>query len=268
MRVLSSLLLLSRPRFWLYLAGPFLLGAAASGVAFWFAPVFWLLFLFWLVPANVLLYGVNDYFDSDTDKFSSKKRGREFVFSGERWVLFAWVACLILGLVVAWLFSSWLVVAWLFLAVFYSAPPLRFKAVLLLDSLSNSLYVLPGFFAYVLFAGAWPAWWVVVGACAWAAAMHLFSAVPDIKADKKAGVRTTAVVLGSRQSLQVAAIWWLLALAAAGGSGSWVSLVFLVYPLLALLLVGQSQKVVSRAYWYFPFLNAAVGFCLFWVFLW
>ena len=265
--VLSNLVVLSRPRFWLYLAGPFALGAAASGAVFWVDPVFWLLFLFFLFPANVLLYGVNDFFDRDTDKFSSKKSGREFVFSGESWVLWSWVSCLVLGLLVAWWFSSWLVLGFLFLAVFYSAPPLRFKARLLLDSWSNGLYVLPGFFSYVLFSGSLPAWWVVVGAWSWAASMHLFSAIPDIVADKKAGLSTTAVVVGRADALRLCSVWWLLSLACAAFSASWFSLLFVVYAVFPLVLVGRSQAVVSEAYWYFPLFNGLVGFVLFWAFL-
>ena len=260
--MLRKLVLVSRPRFWLYLAGPFLLGAVISGVAFWQEPVFWWVLVFFLVPANILLYAVNDYFDADTDAYSSKKRGKEFIFSGERWVLSSWVVCAVIGVGVAWALRSWLVAGFLLLAVFYSAPPIRFKARLLLDSLSNVLYVLPGFLGYSLFSGLAPAWWAVVGAWAWASAMHLFSAVPDIPADKKAGLRTTAVVVGKDTALVICSVWWVLSLVAALGSLSWLAGVLVLYPVFSAVLVGRSLQVVARAYWYFPFINAGVGLFL------
>jgi len=69
------LLRLSRPRFWLYLAGPVVVGVAyaARTPAELFAPIAVALFAYFLVPANVFLYGVNDVFDADIDVETQKK---------------------------------------------------------------------------------------------------------------------------------------------------------------------------------------------------
>ena len=60
---------MSRPRFWPYLAGPVVVGVAyaAASTAELFAPVAVALFVYFLLPANVFLYGVNDVFDADVD---------------------------------------------------------------------------------------------------------------------------------------------------------------------------------------------------------
>ena len=66
---LSYLVALSRPRFWFYLAGPVVVGVAvaATSVDELFGSTAVALFAYFLLPANVLLYGVNDIFDAEVD---------------------------------------------------------------------------------------------------------------------------------------------------------------------------------------------------------
>jgi 4-hydroxybenzoate polyprenyltransferase len=253
--VLRNLFVLSRPRFWLYVLGPFFLGSVAASLDVWMNPMFWVLFAYFLFPANVLLYGVNDYFDRDTDKYSSKKAGKEFVFSGGSWVLWAWGSSLVLGVVLAFV-THWSLLAYLALAVAYSAPPLRFKKRPVIDSLSNCLYVAPGVFAYLYFGDAAVNWSFVLAGCLWAAAMHLYSAVPDITADKKAGLKTTAVVFGAKSSLLLCALLWY------GATVLTDLLVGYLYVLVAVLVYSRPE-IVEKVYWYFPYLNGVVGFYLF-----
>ncbi|SDX80283.1 prenyltransferase [Halopenitus persicus] len=74
---LRYLLVLSRPRFWFYLAGPVVVGTVYGGGSApeLVAPTALVLFGYFLVPANVLLYGVNDRFDADIDAENPKKAG-------------------------------------------------------------------------------------------------------------------------------------------------------------------------------------------------
>ncbi|MEF8856630.1 MAG: prenyltransferase, partial [Haloplanus sp.] len=179
------LLKLSRPRFWLYLAGPVAVGVvyAAASTADLFTPTTLTLFVYFLLPANVLLYGVNDVFDADVDAENPKKEDREVRYSGDRLVPAAVLASALLVLVpvalappLAW---PWLA-GFLALGVAYSAPPLRLKTRPPLDSLSNGLYILPGAAAYAAVAGAQPPLLAVTGGWLWTMAMHTFSAIPDI----------------------------------------------------------------------------------------
>ena len=75
---LRYLLVLSRPRFWLYLAGPVAVGVTygIGDVSGLFTPTTVALACYFLVPANVFLYGVNDVFDADIDELNPKKEGR------------------------------------------------------------------------------------------------------------------------------------------------------------------------------------------------
>ena len=263
---LRYLLVLSRPRFWLYLAGPVVVGVAvaASTVDELFLPVSVLLFGYFLLPANVLLYGVNDMFDADVDTQNPKKDDKETRWQGDRPVLAAVIASGLLGVGLlavtppaAW---PWLV-GFLILAVQYSAPPFRFKTTPIVDSVSNGLYILPGIAAYVVVASGQPPALAVAGAWLWTMGMHTFSAIPDIEPDRTAGIRTTATLLGERRTYGYVAGCWIAAAVAFGSVDARLGGLLAVYPLFV-GWVGGSTVDVERAYWWFPALNTAVGTCI------
>ena len=263
---LQRLLARSRPRFWLYLAGPVLVGLVygVDATAALFDPLAVALFAYFLVPANVLLYGVNDVFDADVDVHNPKKEGREVRYRGERGLVVAVVASGLLGLALA-MFLPPLAVAWLatffFLAVEYSAPPLRFKTTPFLDSVSNGLYVLPGVVAYTAVTGGNPPLLAVVGGWLWTMGMHTFSAIPDIDPDRAAGITTTATVLGERLTFAYCGVVW-----AASAVAFWLldpraGALLALYPALV-AVVALSRVGVDRAYWWFPGINGVVGMVL------
>jgi 4-hydroxybenzoate polyprenyltransferase len=253
----------SRPRFWLYLAGPVAVGVAyaASDVGDLFTPTTFALFGYFLVPANVLLYGVNDVFDVDVDAENPKKEEREVRYGGDRLVpaavgLSALLALVPLGLTprIAW---PW-IAGFLLLGVAYSAPPLRLKTRPPLDSVSNGLYVLPGAAAYAAVAGVHPPALAVLGGWLWSMAMHTFSAIPDIEPDRRAGIETTATRLGQRRTYAYCALCWALAAAAFGLIDPRLGLLLAPYPV-AVVGVAASRVDVSRAYWWYPAVNTVVG---------
>jgi len=273
--VVRTLLSITRPRFWFYTAGPFLLGymAGQTPPRNLLVSAFWLPFLYFLVPANLYLYGINDLFDRDTDALNTKKGEQEHRLATVetarlRWLLYVVLALdvLILALLPDWSARA-LFALFVLLCTAYSAPPIRFKARPFLDSYSNVLYVIPGFLGYYLTAGTWPPLLVMLGAALWAAGMHAFSALPDIAPDAEAGVHTVATALGERNGLLfVAANWLGFALLIGTGVAPQVGLLLLVYPVLALALYFNPRWSVTRAYWGFPFLNGAFGFLAFLVF--
>ncbi|PSQ26534.1 lycopene elongase, partial [Halobacteriales archaeon QS_9_67_15] len=126
------LLRLSRPRFWLYLAGPAMVGAvfATRATAELFTPLNVALVAYFLLPANVFLYGVNDVFDADVDEENPKKEDKEVRYRGGRAVLAAVLTSGVLGVAMVPVLSTQAVVAtfaFLALSVQYSAPPFRVK---------------------------------------------------------------------------------------------------------------------------------------------
>lgn len=265
--MLRYLLTLSRPRFWLYLAGPVLVGVAygADAIPDLLAPLSAVLFAYFLLPANVYLYGVNDVFDKDVDEANPKKQGkREARYRGDKAIVAIVSVCGALGAALALLAppvaAPWLA-GFLFLGYAYSAPPFRLKTKPPFDSLSNGLYVLPGAAAFAAVAGRQPPLLAVLAGWLWAMAMHTFSAIPDIDPDRTAGIRTTATILGEQKTLAYCGVCWLLAALVFALLDVRAGLLLGLYPLLA-LGVAESDIDVSRAYWWFPAINTIVGMVL------
>jgi len=255
---------LSRPRFWLYQGGPVVVAVtyAADGPGELFSPLAIALFLYFTVPANVFLYGVNDIFDRDIDQHNPKKdEGREVSYRGDSAVVAAIVGS---GLLAA-AFLPWLPVlgiaallAWAALSIEYSAPPLRFKTTPFLDSLSNGLYILPGVVAYAAIEGVAPPATAVAGAWLWTMGMHTFSAIPDVEPDREAGIQTTATYLGESNTYYYCVMCWLTAAFLFTYTHWAFGTLLLVYPglVFGILAVGVN---IDEAYWWYPAINTLVG---------
>ena len=262
---------ISRPRFWLYVFGPYLVGLAAGSTA---PPDFVrfdsiLFAIFFLLPANLLIYGINDIFDFETDRVNPKKAGYETLVGPERRrPLLIWIALLNIPFFIAAIVFApdalWSLAAFLFFSVLYSAPPVRAKAVPILDSLFNILYVFPGAFAYQMLTGAFPPAWVIVAAGLWTAGMHAYSAIPDIKADRKAGIDTVATLLGRGWSHGFCVACFCVAAIIAAGNESPASVLGIFYiGLMRWSDASVDDAGVFRVYRIFPWFNAIAGFLVF-----
>ncbi len=274
MQQLKTLIKISRPRFWLYAGGTFWIGAiaAATSLSQLADPKVLLYLLYFMIPANIFIYGINDMFDGDTDEFNPKKDDKEhrLVSTERNWLKLAVYASIAGGIVLA-LFAPnnaaramWLL--FLFLAWAYSSLPFRFKAKPFIDAISNVHYAIIGFGAYAMIAGELPPTWAIAAAWLWTASMHIFSAVPDIASDKQANLLTTAVLLKERGSLLLCFVLWLPAalLFQLNLSATWLGLLAYIYPLTALVVFFRPNSIF-RIYWWFPYINGLFGLLLFWV---
>lgn len=270
---MTKIVVISRPRFWLYVFGPYIVGLAAGAVA----PVDILRLeaiffgLYFLLPANLLIYGVNDIFDYETDRLNPKKSGYESLVRPETYrSLWAWIIALNIPFLVAAAFlipfALGSLAAFLLLSIFYSAPPVRAKVIPFLDSLFNVLYILPGAFAYQILTGAFPPVAVVAAASLWTAAMHAYSAIPDIEADRGAGVRTIATTLGPRLTHLFCLACYAVASALCLAFAPVLSMLGFVY--VVIVLLSSFSRNVFRFYRAFPIVNAVSGFVLFWYVAW
>jgi 4-hydroxybenzoate polyprenyltransferase len=234
-------------------------GAPSLGALF--SPLSLALFAYFLLPANVFLYGINDVFDADADRVNPKKDDRERRYRGKLLTPIATAVSAVLGvgllLAAPAAAVSWLV-GFFALGAAYSAPPLRLKVRPPLDSISNGLYILPGAAAYAAMTGSAPPLLALVGGWLWTMAMHTFSAVPDVAADRRAGLRTLATTLGERGALAYCGVCWLLAAAALGAVALPAGLLLSAYPLLVVAIDYRGIDV-DRAYWWFPVINVVVG---------
>ncbi len=270
---LGFLLKVSRPRFWFYLFGPYIVGLAAGASTgadlFSWQTVF--LAFYFLFPSNLLIYGINDIFDHETDNFNEKKIEYETLVEREshKNLIFGILTLNLPFLIPAVFFTPELLsalAAFLFFSIFYSAPPIRAKSIPFLDSAFNVLYVFPGVIGYHLLSGSWPPLTVIITAGCWTAAMHAYSAIPDIEADRIAGVRTIATVCGPYVTLAICAALYLAS-------------AFLTLPYLGFVSVSLGSAYVLlmiasiwsyrsgklfKLYRAFPIINVAAGFILFW----
>lgn len=267
------LIKVSRPRFWIYIFGPYLIGLVAgiSDRAEFLSPIYMLVGLYFLFPANLLIYGVNDIFDYETDKLNAKKTEYEALVTPEKRKGLV-IAIIVTNIPFLAVFSlsvsaaSIAAIGFLLLSIFYSAPPIRAKATPFLDSAFNVLYIMPGVLSYSLTSGVLPAPAVIFAGGLWTAAMHAFSAIPDIAADREADLSTIATTLGptGTQIFCIAAyvVSAVLAFPYLGTFSIIAGGVFVSMMLASLFSAGRID--VFRIYRLFPTVNAAVGFAIFW----
>jgi 4-hydroxybenzoate polyprenyltransferase len=282
---LQRLLNISRPRFWIYELGPYLIGitAAAQGTysLAYLIPSF-LFFLFFTYPANIYIYGINDAYDYETDKLNPKKVSYESLVMPEEqkkllihialvslpFLLYAFVTLSIAALVA---FG-----AFFFFAGFYSATPIRAKTKPFLDSIfSAGHYIATAAFSYIFLTDLMNRDYsndalvlcILAGMC-WAIAMHAYSAVPDIKADSDAGLKTIATTLQKRGTIVLCA-----GLYAFSGILSFPYL-GIISIILALFYVGfmlmslrTTDDELFRIYTYFPIINTVSGMIIFFIIL-
>lgn len=213
--MLARLLHISRPVLWINTVGPAVVGMWLAG-SLWNPAV--LPILLWLtLPFNLLIYGVNDIFDQETDAKNPRKGTLEGARIAAREVSRIWRGVLLSNVpFFAYFFLRFPsgAVLWMLLytAIFlgYSVPPLRFKARPYLDSVSNAAYAFPLVFV-PLALGSSPVWPAAIGLMTWSIAKHSFDAVQDLKEDRTTGITTTAVRLGVRGTVLWSAAWWAIA---------------------------------------------------------
>lgn len=269
--MVNSFLRITRPRFWIYVLGPFLIGYIASiqTIQELFDPLFWLFFVYFTFPANILIYWVNDIFDYATDKLNTKKQWYEELLlpKQHKQLLQKIILWQLPFIFLALLFDVRLVgylALFRFFGIFYSAKPIRAKAIPFLDGIFNVLYIVPALVGILLAWGNAIQRWVFVAAWLWCIAMHAYSAIPDIDADKEANIQTVATILWPRWTS-----WYCITLYIASGiiagillQAYWLIVVGVLYAIF--VYFSYFYKRVFGYYKRFPLINMSVWFILFW----
>ncbi len=232
---------------------------------------YFLYLLYFFIPANIFIYGVNDYWDRETDRRNPKKDEKEQRVTKKNEETLLRLLYVVFGLsLVLLIFQSdmaerLIFSSFLLLSYFYSAEPFRFKAIPIVDFMSNMLYVVPGIFGYYLAANHLPPFLYLIAGFTHIAAMHLFSAIPDIKYDKEANITTTAVILKKTASLIVCFIFWsilaILVIYLAGFHP--LSFLVFIYPAIPGTLLVKKNLSIEKVYWTLPLINTSLGGLLF-----
>lgn len=219
MSALRTLVVSSRPLSWVNTAFPF-------GLTYYlFVGEFDALFvvggLFFLIPYNVLMYGINDVFDYESDLRNPRKGGVEGALLPPELHRPMLLVSTLLPLpflvpLVAWgsVASTGVLALALFFVVAYSAKNIRFKEVPFVDSVTSSLhFVMPAIFAMTLVGeDLTPLALTLLGSFFfWGMASHAFGAVQDVVADREAGVGSIATVIGAKGTVRFAIGLYVLA---------------------------------------------------------
>jgi len=209
----------SRPVSWINTAYPF--GAAYLMAGGGVDLAFVVGCLYFLVPYNLLMYGLNDVFDYESDLRNPRKGGIEGVVLDRRWHRATiWAAVLsnlpfLAVLVALGSAASTAVLAVSVAAVVaYSAPVLRFKEHPLLDSATSSTHFVSPAIVGLTAAGAQftpELWLILIAFFCWGMAAHAFGAVQDVIPDREARIGSIATVLGAASTVRLALALWALA---------------------------------------------------------
>lgn len=264
----------SRPISWVNTAFPF---AASYFIATRNLDLtFWVGTFFFLIPYNLLMYGINDVFDYESDLRNPRKGGIEGALLPKelhRTVIWASIlSCVpfvIYLLAVGSIKSGLWLLLFLFTVVAYSAKHLRFKEKPVLDSITSaSHFVGPMIFGLALTGqdltnSKLQA--VIWSFTLWGMASHAFGAVQDVRADRAADIASIATYFGARSTTRVAFVmylaagFYLLTLGLPWNISAVVAIPYLAVLLPHLKITDETCEQANRGWKRFIYLNFFAG---------
>lgn len=228
----------SRPVSWVNTAYPFAAGYLVMGGSVDARLI--LGTLFFLIPYNLMMYGINDVFDYESDIRNPRKGGVEGAITPKKHhpliiesSILSSLPFVILLISMGSPVSALALLSVIFFVVAYSTKGLRFKEIPFLDSITSSLhFVGPLIYAYTLVGATPDAWLAALAFFAWGIGSQSFGAVQDVQPDREAGIKSIATVLGARRTIWFSASMYTLAVALTalvGGPGLIVAASGLMY---------------------------------------
>jgi 4-hydroxybenzoate polyprenyltransferase len=201
---LLKIIQVSRPIGWLISAILYLVGIKLSGSEFGIVQIIQMLLL--TLPYCFFLFGINDIYDFESDKNNPRKgnflqgariQKQDMLFIKKMSLVFG------SGLIFVSLFAGFwnfiCTVLLLLASYFYSAPPVRFKELPIIDTLSNSaiiyLVLMLGFTQNAL---PWELIHKVYVVLLLVSGFNAYHTIVDFESDRKTSHRTFAVIFGKR----------------------------------------------------------------------
>ena len=271
---IKEILAASRPVSWINTAAPFIVGYLISIKSFDLTALVGT--IYFLFPYNLLMYGVNDIYDYESDIKNPRKNSVEGAILKKTKHNQLWLAILLVNLPFILYFltiDDMIVRVGIVLLVFfclsYSAKPLRFKEVPFLDALNSSIHFVGPFVFGLIFAGSTGEYWpVILAFLCWGMASQAFGSIQDIKPDRAAQIKSIGTVLGAKRTntfiLIMYTITCLITLIYYFPMGVIVSLLLSIYVLNTLIFRKYKSDARSNQYhrgWQnFMWLNIIVGF--------
>lgn len=217
MTTLKKLIMVSRPISWINTAYPFAVAYLLAGGTD--MALLAIGTIFFLIPYNLLMYGVNDIFDYESDIRNPRKGGIEGMREQKelhpviaKAVVISTLPFVAYLALVGTVQANLVLAAVLFFVVAYSIAKLRFKERPILDSITSSIHFAgPAVYALSLTSFSPEAWPYIVAFLLWGMASHAFGAVQDIIPDRQGKLASIATYLGARATVYFAALMYLLA---------------------------------------------------------
>lgn len=269
---LKKLFFISRPISWINTAYPFAAAYLVSGGVI--GPLFIIAVIYFLVPYNLLMYGINDVFDYESDIRNPRKGGIEGMREQRAFhptIVFVSIALnipfVIILIVLGNLAGAIGLLVLLFFVIAYSMKWLRFKERPIVDSVTSSLhFVGPAIYALLLLGFSTDAWPYIIALFLWGMASHAFGAIQDIIPDRKGKISSIATVFGARVTTYIVltlyaaaaciVIYQPLPFALIGFAG----LIYVINVLPYRNITDKKSFAVNKAWRRFIWLNLVVGF--------
>gem|GEM_PF-2930419 len=215
MKKLIRLITISRPIFCLTISSIYFGGWLISNTGW--STYNWLYLFFCLFPMGIIVFGVNDISDIDSDSLNVRKGDVEGAVLKRSETDFVkasvWIAAttfLVFSLIARRWPAAAAVVGVIVFAVTYSLKPIRLKSVPMADSISNGLWVLfvflLGYYANDQSFASSPPWNLMLLVVLTVAAIHSLTTLFDLDVDLRAGDKTIGTTLGLRRTITFALV--------------------------------------------------------------
>jgi 4-hydroxybenzoate polyprenyltransferase len=269
--IIAKLFKVSRPISWVNTAYPFAATYLVLGGTF--DALFFIGTLFFLIPYNLLMYGVNDVFDYESDIRNPRKNSIEGAVEAKQFhptILWAAVITAVPFSIAIILLSSIqaasLFVGVIFFVIAYSLKGLRFKEIAFLDSITSSIhFVGPMIFAIAVTGFQPHAWPFALALFLWGIASHAFGAVQDVIPDREGKLQSIATIIGARVTVYLSLALYLAAVvvtALQGGIAIIVAASGLIYAANVapyLKITNKTSAQANKGWRRFIWLNFFVG---------
>jgi 4-hydroxybenzoate polyprenyltransferase len=282
LNIYRKLIRISRFPHYLLSTGAFLLAGAllAVGSDAFRSPIVYVLFAWFLFPANLFLTALNDAFDYETDLHNPRKQSLESTVRKDGMAEMLWISFLALAsalfiLPYVSVLVRWLILLWALIVIVYNVPPFRFKRYPVLDILFSGVgeYIPIAVIGYTAVSGSLPPLPLVLLGIIFCTATHISNASFDAPYDRSAGIQNTTARLGSiKNGLMLSIFFYLASAVYAFFIGLPLFSVFvLVFPALIFYnirkgdLEGRSVSIFKQLIWV-PFVFGNIIGTLYYVF--
>ncbi len=242
------MILISRPLYWLPMAGWYLVGMGKLSNFTWWS----VLELLWVIfPLNLYLNGINDIYDAKSDKCNPRKGGVQGALLKKSEVdgLKPYLVIFPLIFVIISFFSAnpvHILLSFLFIGLgfAYSHPSMRWKEVPIFDTFVGAagcfLLSLIAFSSHASLLGIHPTMLLLIFPIM---GLHAFSTLIDVTYDVKAGMNSTGIFLGEKKSLLFASVSFLIPLLVWYKDPFFLSVLGIAFcGCMALLVMGDKER--------------------------